>query len=99
MTENKITGRIVVESEEALNAFRKELSTLEQAFKDSGYANADLNLSLTADESGSQDREFNENSFASRMAASSYEDDYDQESTPVINVVLRRGSGLVNMFA
>jgi flagellar hook-length control protein FliK len=99
MTENKITGRIVVESEEALNAFRKELSTLEQAFKDSGYANADLNLSLTADESGAQDREFDENSFASRMAASFYEDGYDQESTPVINVALRRGSGLVNMFA
>jgi len=99
MTENKITGRIVVESEEALNAFRKELSKLEQAFKDSGYDNADLNLSLTADESGTQEREFDENSFASRMAASLYEDGYDQESTPVINVVLRRGSGLVNMFA
>jgi len=99
MTENKITGRIVVESEEALNAFRKELSNLEQAFKDSGYDNADLNLSLTADESGTQEREFDENSFASRMAASLYEDGYDQESTPVINVVLRRGSGLVNMFA
>jgi flagellar protein FlbC len=99
MTENKITGRIVVESEEALNAFRKELSNLEQAFKDSGYDNADLNLSLTADESGAQEREFDENSFASRMAASLYEDGYDQESTPVINVVLRRGSGLVNMFA
>jgi len=99
MTENKITGRIVVESEEALNAFRKELSNLEQAFKDSGYDNADLNLSLTADESGTQEREFDENSFASRMVASLYEDGYDQESMPVINVVLRRGSGLVNMFA
>ena len=99
MTENKITGRIVVESEEALNAFRKELSNLEQAFKDSGYANADLNLSLTGDGSEAQDRQFDESSFASRMAASFYEDGYDQESTPVINVVLRRGSGLVNMFA
>jgi flagellar hook-length control protein FliK len=99
MTENKITGRIVVESEEALNAFRKELTSLEQAFKDSGYANADLNLSLTGDGSEAQDRQFDENSFASRMAASFYEDGYDQESTPVINVALRRGSGLVNMFA
>ncbi|GBU28888.1 hypothetical protein R84B8_02450 [Treponema sp. R8-4-B8] len=99
MTENKITGRIVVESEEALNAFRKELTSLEQAFKDSGYDNADLNLSLTADESGTQEREFDENSFASRRAASFYEDGFDQESAPVINVVLRRGSGLINMFA
>jgi len=99
MTENKITGRIVVESEDALNAFRKELSALEQAFKDSGYDNADLNLSLTADESGTQERQFEENAFGSRMAASFYEDGYDQESAPVINVVLRRGSGLINMFA
>ena len=99
LTENKITGRIVVESEEALNAFRKELLSLEQAFKDTGYANADLNLSLTGDGSGAQEREFDENAFASQMAASAYEDGYDQESTPVINVVLRRGTGLVNMFA
>jgi flagellar hook-length control protein FliK len=99
MTENKITGRIVVESEEALNAFRKELSALEQAFKDSGYANADLNLSLTADNQGAQEQELDEGSFASRMAASCYEDGFEQESAPVINVVLRRGSGLVNMLA
>jgi len=99
MTENKITGRIVVESEEALNAFRKELSALEQAFKDSGYANADLNLSLTADGSGAQEQEFDENSFSSRMAASCYEDGFEQESAPVISVILGRGSGLVNMLA
>jgi len=99
MTENKITGRIIVESEEALNAFRKELSALEQAFKDSGYANADLNLSLAADNSGAQEQEFDEGSFASRMAASCYEDGFEQESAPVISVILRRGSGLVNMLA
>ena len=99
MAENKITGQIVVESEEALNAFRKELSALEQAFKDSGYANADLNLSLTADSSGGQRQDFDDSSFSSRMAASCYEDGFDQESAPVINVVLRRGSGLVNMLA
>jgi flagellar hook-length control protein FliK len=99
MTENKITGRIVVESEEALHAFRKELSALEQAFKDSGYANADLNLSLTADGSSEQEHNFDESSFSSRMAASSYEDGYELESAPVINVILRRGTGQVNMLA
>ncbi|WP_461247670.1 flagellar hook-length control protein FliK [Treponema sp. R6D11] len=99
MTENKITGRIVVESEEALNAFRKELSALEQAFKDSGYANADLNLSLTADGSSEQGQNFDESSFSSRMAASSYEDGFELESAPVISVIFRRGSGSVNMLA
>ena len=99
MTENKITGRIVVESEEALNAFRKELSALEQAFKDSGYANADLNLSLTADGSSEQEQNFDERSFSSRMAASCYEEGYELESAPVISVILRRGTGQVNMLA
>jgi len=99
MTENKITGRIVVESEEALNAFRKELSALEQAFKDSGYANADLNLSLTADGSSEQEQNFDESSFSSRMAASCYEEGYELESAPVISVILRRGTGQVNMLA
>jgi flagellar hook-length control protein FliK len=99
MTENKITGRIVVESEEALNAFRKELSALEQAFKDTGFAAADLNLSLTADNPGAQDQELGEDFFASRMAASNYEDGFGQESASVINVVFRHESGLVNMLA
>jgi flagellar hook-length control protein FliK len=99
MAENKITGQIVVESKEALHAFRKEISALEQAFKDSGYASADLNLSLTADGSGEHGQEFNENDFSSRMAASSYQDGFDQESAPVMNVVLRNGTGQVNMLA
>jgi flagellar hook-length control protein FliK len=99
MTENKITGRIVVESEEALNAFRKELSALEQAFKDNGFAAADLNLSLTADNPGAQDQETGEDFFASRMAASNYEDGFGQESASVISVVFRHESGLVNMLA
>jgi flagellar hook-length control protein FliK len=99
MTENKITGRIVVESEEALNAFRKELSALEQAFKDSGFSAADLNLSMSADGSGDQSQELDEGFFDSRIAASNYEDGYEQDLAPVINVVLRHGSGLVNMLA
>jgi len=102
MTENKITGRIVVQSEEALNAFRKELTALEQAFKDSGYADASLELSLSADGSGA-DGELNEGSFNSRLAALNYEDgsrnSAEQELAPVIDVLFGRGSGSVNMLA
>jgi hypothetical protein len=46
MAENKIAGRILVESEEALRAFEKEIHTLEQAFKDSGFEGASLNMAL-----------------------------------------------------
>jgi len=102
MTENKITGKIVVQSEEALNAFRKELSSLEQAFKDSGYADVSLDLSLLADGFGA-DGELDEGAFNSRMAASNYEDgsrnSADQELAPVIDVLFGRGSGSVNILA
>ena len=95
MTENKITGHIVVESEEALNAFRKEISSLEQAFRDSGFTNADLNLSLTYDGQGAQEHE--ESSFNQAMASSRYEGSYEQDALPV-DVFFGR-SGSINMFA
>jgi flagellar hook-length control protein FliK len=45
LTENRIAGRIIVESGEALRAFEREIASLEQAFRDSGYESADLLLS------------------------------------------------------
>jgi hypothetical protein len=50
MTENKITGIIIVESSEALRAFEKELSVLEKAFKDSGFSETNLEMSLAQDD-------------------------------------------------
>ena len=95
MTENKITGHIAVESEEALNAFRKEISSLEQAFRDSGFTNADLNLSLTADGAGTQEQE--EPSFAPQMAASLYGDSAGHEALSVDVFFGRNGS--INILA
>ena len=101
MSDNKITGRIIVESAEALNAFRKEIDALEQAFKDSGFADANLDLSLASDgEKTRQDREEN-NSFTPQMAASSYENGSldSEESAPVIDVIFGRRAGSINMLA
>ncbi|MDR2144202.1 MAG: flagellar hook-length control protein FliK [Treponema sp.] len=73
MAENKITGHIFVESEEALRAFEKEVHTLEQAFRDSGFADASLDLSGNG---GSwQEREAGEivPFFSERFAASNYD--------------------------
>jgi hypothetical protein len=47
MAENKITGHIVVESSEALKAFERELPVLEKAFRDSGFSEANLDMSMT----------------------------------------------------
>jgi hypothetical protein len=46
MADNKVTGHIVVESEAALRAFEREIASLEQAFRDSGFDGADLDMSL-----------------------------------------------------
>jgi len=49
MTENKIMGHIIVESSEALRAFQKELPVLERAFRDSGFLETSLDMSLAQD--------------------------------------------------
>jgi len=49
MTENKITGHIIVQSNEALRAFERELPVLEKAFKDSGFSETNLNMSLASE--------------------------------------------------
>ncbi|MDR2740323.1 MAG: flagellar hook-length control protein FliK [Treponema sp.] len=58
MAENKITGHIIVESNEALRAFEREIRSLEQAFRDSGFAGASLDMALAGDggQSSSQGR-------------------------------------------
>jgi len=99
LTDNKITGRILVESEEALNAFRKEISSLEQAFKDSGFAEANLNLSLTGGEAGAENQELEDGFFASNKAATNYEASFEQETAPIIDVFFGRSTGTVNMLA
>ena len=95
MSENKITGRIVVESTEALNAFRKEMSALEQAFRDSGFTSADLNLSLTADNQNAN--EWEKDSFTPRMAALRYEG--EQDVLGIVDVFIEQKHGLINMLA
>ncbi|MCL2209968.1 MAG: flagellar hook-length control protein FliK [Treponema sp.] len=97
MAENKITGRIVVESTEALNAFRKELSSLEQAFRDFGFTSADLNLSLTSEGQSADDWEQETNSFMPRMAALRY--GTEQEIRTTVDVLYEQRPGSVNVLA
>ena len=49
LTENKITGHIIVESNEAFRAFERELPVLEKAFRDSGFSETNLDMSLAQD--------------------------------------------------
>jgi flagellar hook-length control protein FliK len=98
MTENKITGIIQVESEEALNAFRKELSSLEQAFRESGFTSADLNLTLTSNGQDTQ-WEQEQDAFTPRMIASLYDDSFEYDAVNMVDVFDGRKTGSINMLA
>ena len=80
MVENKITGLIVLESNDALRAFERELAALEKAFRDSGFSEAKLSLALAQDgwnfNGREQQEELNPLSFA--MAASSYQAEVEE---------------------
>jgi flagellar hook-length control protein FliK len=102
MTDNKITGYILVESEEAMNAFRKELASLEQAFKDSGFADASLDLSFASDGQNAW-QEHEENAVTSRIAALGYEDFLREAETDALTEALfdvfGQRLGSINMLA
>jgi hypothetical protein len=75
MAENKITGHIVVESSEALKAFERELPVLEKAFRDSGFSEANLDMSMARNGEGyGQEREGGDfRDFSPALAASRYD--------------------------
>jgi len=96
MAENKITGRIVVESGDAYRAFEGELSALEQAFRDSGFEGARLNLSLGERGGQEERRDPGEEVFA-RFAASRY--DAEQEhGARLPEGVIFSGTGGINLW-
>jgi hypothetical protein len=52
MSGNKVEGIITVESPEAMNAFERELESLEMAFRDSGFEGASLNMQMSGGKTG-----------------------------------------------
>jgi len=99
MSDNKVTGHIVVESEEALNAFKKEITSLEQAFRESGFTNAQLNLSLTADQRNENWQEQKAPSFLPGIAAARYDESYKGDSLPIVDVFFGQRHGSINVLA
>ena len=101
MVENKITGHIVVESEEALRAFEREIASLEKAFRDSGFEGADLEMSLAAD--GREQQQWQETeasrSLPWQFAASRYDETAEQMEIPLTLDVYRHGARAINMLA
>lgn len=78
LAEKKITGHIIVESSEALRAFEREIHSLEQAFKDSGFGETRLDTALASGRDGQggnpQQRDAESGPFFSeRLALSTYD--------------------------
>ncbi|MDR2783034.1 MAG: flagellar hook-length control protein FliK [Treponema sp.] len=75
LAENKITGTIFVSSEEAYRAFEKEVHTLEQAFKESGFESAALNTTFASGDgrSGRQWDDTERRYFSERFAVERYD--------------------------
>jgi flagellar hook-length control protein FliK len=101
MAENRITGHIIVESEEALRAFEREISSLEQAFRDSGFEGANLEMSLAADgrEAQQQWQEAEASRFLSgQIAASRYDATVERMDMPLILDPYQQGTRAINVL-
>lgn len=98
LAEKKIIGHIIVESNEALRAFEREIHSLEQAFKDSGFGETSLDTALASegDEKGGdpQQREGGQGPFFSeRLAASTYDTGMERHGELEMRMIFT-GSGV-----
>jgi flagellar hook-length control protein FliK len=83
MAENKVSGRIIVENDEVLRAFERELQTLEQAFKDSGFDGASIEMAISSDNGGdSQGRQWREGEGPFQGPRRQAAADYDSSASP-----------------
>lgn len=77
MVENRITGQIIVESNEALRAFDREIQSLEQAFRDSGFSGVSLYTALASDSGQNSEENWQQQEnvafFSERLSAGQYE--------------------------
>jgi len=100
MAENKITGYIIVESEEALRAFEREIASLEKEFREAGFEGAELQMSLAGGGGEQQWQETEEGNFLlARLAASRYDDAAEMTETIPDDASYWQGTGTVDVLA
>lgn len=96
VTDNVITGQITVHSKEAFEAFKQNMDTLRQSFQESGFENANLNLSF-ADNSSSgafaqNERQQGSEQFFGNKTYSKYATSVDADEYSVESVAYEVGS-------
>jgi len=99
MAENKVTGFIVVESEEARRAFEREIESIRKEFMDAGFDGAELRMSL-ADGGAGRGGETGDGDFTPlALAASRYDASSDLGENSVSAAVFADGTGAVDVLA
>ncbi len=99
LTDNKIRGRIEVESSQALRAFEQELRSLEKAFIDGGFDGAGLELAISAN-AGDGKRGQESDDAASLEALKLAAEDYDAAvPDAVVSEAAWYDSAVINVFA
>lgn len=104
VSDKVITGQITVNSKEAYEAFKENLENLKQAFQDSGFESASLNLSLANDNSGSSAFAQNErqeafNEFFSNKVYGNYTASAEDEDASLVGESRSYSSGDDSRFS
>lgn len=100
-SDRKISGRIVVESKEAYDAFNENLDGLSDAFREGGFDTAGFNLSWSGKDQAEYAAEQSAASVRAPFYAHSIPDVMSETETAdrVMNAYLAHGSRSVNFFA
>ncbi|AEF81302.1 flagellar hook-length control protein FliK [Leadbettera azotonutricia] len=95
MTENKITGHIIVENSDALKAFERELPVLEKQFQESGFSEAHLDMSMSQNGGGAEfyREESGELSRFAPVVAASHYDAEAERAELVPQGIISHGAG------
>jgi flagellar hook-length control protein FliK len=80
LADNKVTGMIIVDNEDALRAFSQQVHSLETAFRNEGFDGASMQMSLAGSQTGNNGGTFDGNqgaanapAFVGRRTESAYE--------------------------
>lgn len=76
LSDKVITGQIIVNSQEAYDAFKENIETLKQAFQQSGFESPAFNLSFANNGSNFEGQNSNQNNFAQSFNADRVYGDY-----------------------
>ncbi len=88
LTDNVISGQIVVHSKEAFDAFKQNMDTLRQAFQDSGFNNAELTLSYqdsSSNQAFAQNQQKSGEQFLSNQVYGDYASDENSRGVDAVN--------------